>query len=172
MADHFQSLASGDEPRALNRGLWARRVVMAALAAIPILGLAGVLGQEAHTSSVASEGVDVTLRAPATLRGGLLFQSRIVLTAHRHLEHPRLVLDRGWFEGMQVSSITPDPQSESVQGDRTTLTFDALDAGTTTTFWLQFQVDPTLVGRRPYGVEVQDGEVPLARLHRTITVLP
>jgi hypothetical protein len=172
MADHFQSLAAGAEPHALRGGLWARRAVMTALAAVAILALAGVLGQEARTSSATGDAVSVQLRAPETLRGGLLFGSRIVLTAHRDVEHLRLVLDRGWIEGMQVNSITPDPQSESVSGDRTELSFDALDAGRTMTVWLQFQVDPTLVGRRPYGLEVADGQTPLLRLHRTITVLP
>jgi hypothetical protein len=37
---------------------------------------------------------------------------------------------------------------------------------------MQFQVDPTNVGRRSQGVALYDGQRKLVELHRTITVYP
>jgi hypothetical protein len=38
--------------------------------------------------------------------------------------------------------------------------------------WMQFQVDPTNVGHRSYDLELDDGDTPIARVDRAITVLP
>jgi hypothetical protein len=173
MPDSFQSLAAGAEPSALNGGLWARRVVMAVLAVVAVLALLNAFGQRASTSTATGQGATLGLRAPTTIRGGLLFESRVDIVAQRTLEHPRLVLDSGWIEGMQVNSITPDAESQaSRDGDRTVLSFPALQQGRRMRIWLQFQVDPTSVGHRPYGLELDDAETRVARLERDITVLP
>jgi hypothetical protein len=37
---------------------------------------------------------------------------------------------------------------------------------------MQFQVNPVNVGRRSYDVELDDADRPVARVERTITVLP
>jgi len=173
VTDSFQTLADGPEPRALGSGLWLRRAIVALLALVVALALLDVFGQRATTSSAASDGATLQLRAPSTVRGGLLFQSRIVITARHTLDHPRLILDRGWFEGMQVNSITPQPVGQDLRdGDRVVLSFSSLDAGATLTVWLQFQVDPTNIGRRAYGVELDDAEQPVAHVSRKLTVLP
>jgi hypothetical protein len=172
MTDLFRDLAEGAEPRALHAGLWARRAVIALLAVVAVLGLADLFGQRASGSSAAGPDATLALRAPRVVRGGLMFQSRVDIAATRAVDHPRLVLERGWMEGMQVNSINPTPQGEAARGDRVVLSFPALAAGHRMTVWLQFQVDPTNVGRRSYGLELDDAETPLARIHRDITVLP
>jgi hypothetical protein len=172
MTDLFRDLAAGAEPRALNVGLWARRAVIALLAIVAALALTDVFGQRESGSSSAGPGATLALRAPRVVRGGLMFQSRIEVTSTVGIDRPRLVLDRGWMEGMQVNSINPTPQGEAVRGDRVVLSFPTLADGDRMTVWLQFQVDPTNVGRRAYGVELDDGERPLARIHRSISVLP
>jgi hypothetical protein len=105
-------------------------------------------------------------------RGGLFFQSRLDVRAARGIEHPRIVLDRGWVEGMQVNSIEPAPVSEATRDGRVVLSYDALEAGDLLQVWFQFEVNPTNVGRRPYAVELDDAERPLARLSPDITVWP
>jgi hypothetical protein len=106
------------------------------------------------------------------VRGGIFFQARVEVRAVRAIEHPRLVLDEGWVEGMQVNSIEPAAESESSRGGRIVLSYGELAAGDVLRVWLQFEVDPTNVGRRPYGIELDDAEQPLARIERTIRVLP
>ena len=47
-----------------------------------------------------------------------------------------------------------------------------MDGGDLLRIWFQFEVDPTNVGRRSYTLELDDAERPLARIPRTLTVLP
>ncbi|QEC49786.1 hypothetical protein FSW04_20900 [Baekduia soli] len=150
MTDLFTVLAEGDEPLALTRGLWARRLVMTLLLVVAVLALADVFGQRASRSAAQGSAASIAVQAPRVLRGGLLFQGRLVLHATRAVAHPRLVLDRGWFEGIQLSSISPDPASEAPRGDRVVLSYPALAAGAQMTIWFQGQVDPTSTGRRPW----------------------
>ena len=73
---------------------------------------------------------------------------------------------------MQVNSIEPSPESESSRDGRVVLSYGELKAGDLLRIWLQFEVDPTNVGRRSYGLELDDEERPLARIDRSIRVLP
>ena len=47
-----------------------------------------------------------------------------------------------------------------------------LEAGDLLRIWLQFEVDPTNVGKRSYSFELDDEDRLLARIPRTIRVLP
>jgi hypothetical protein len=47
-----------------------------------------------------------------------------------------------------------------------------LAAGRKLVLWLQFQVNPTNVGRRSQGVELYDDTTLLAKAERTVTVFP
>ena len=52
------------------------------------------------------------------------------------------------------------------------LSWNELEAGDALEVWFQFEVNPTNVGSRDYSVELDDGDTPLARVSRDITVLP
>jgi hypothetical protein len=172
VTDLFRDLADGATPRALSRGLWARRAAMTVLAVIALLGLLDIFGQRTSRSAAAGEAATLSVRAPATVRGGLLFQSTIQITARRAIDHPRLVLADGWIDGMQVNSITPDADGQTVRGGDLVLSYPTLSAGERMTIRMQFQVNPTNVGHRSYDLELDDAEQPLTRVDRTITVLP
>jgi len=88
------------------------------------------------------------------------------------IEHPRLVLDEGWLEGLQVNSIEPAAESENPRDGKLVLSYGGLDAGDRLKIWLQFQVDPTNPGRRPHGLQFDDETRTLVRIDRELTVLP
>ena len=90
----------------------------------------------------------------------------------REITAPHLVLDHGWVEGMQVNSIEPAPASELSRDGRVVLTYDKLAPGDDLRIWLQFEVNPTNVGHRSYGIELDDEAARVVRLSPTITVLP
>jgi hypothetical protein len=73
---------------------------------------------------------------------------------------------------MQVNSIEPAPVGEASRDGRVVLSYDALAHGDVLRIWLQFEVNPTNVGRRSYALALDDAERPVARLARDITVLP
>jgi hypothetical protein len=170
MTELFSELPVDDRGNAI--GLAARRAVLTAFAAFSLLALWGLFGQRESESVATGPGVTLRLSAPDTVRGGLFFQSRVDVRATDAIEHPRLVLDEGWVEGMQVNSIEPSPESEAGRDGRVVLSYGRLDPGDRLRIWLQFEVDPTNVGRRSYDLELDDAERPLARIDRTITVLP
>lgn len=168
----FTAPAARPERRGVVAGLWVRRAFIALFAAFALLGLLNVFGQRTSPSTAQAAGATLRVTAPRTVRGGLFFQSRVEIRARRALEHPRLVLDEGWVEGMQVNSIEPSPVSEAGRDGRVVLSYDALDAGERLVVWLQFEVDPTNTGRRSYGLELDDAETKVAAVHRHLTVLP
>jgi len=166
----FADLAQ--DPRSQHRGVWARRIVIALFCAFTALALAGRFGQEAERSEATSPAADLQLTAPRVVRGGLFFQSRLEVRARREIAFPRIVLDDGWLEGMQVNSIEPAPASESSRDGRVVLSYDKLAAGDRLRVWLQFEVDPTSAGHRPYGVELDDAGTRVVRLSPSLRVLP
>ncbi len=97
------------------------------------------------------------------MRGGLYFQSRVEVLAHRAIEHPRLVLDEGWVEGMQVNSVEPGAGERGLPRRPVVFSYGAPRAPATgSTVWMQFEVDPTNVGHRSYGLQLDDETQPLA----------
>ena len=159
-------------PARQQRGLWARRVVIALFCAVSALALADRFGQRTTESVAASPGARMTLSAPETVRGGLFFQSRVEIRALREIASPHIVLDDGSVEGMQVNSIEPQPACELSRDGHVVLTYDKLAAGDVLRIWLQFEVNPTNTGHRSYGIELDDAAAPVVRLSRSLTVLP
>jgi hypothetical protein len=164
--------ANVDPDRGLTRGLWTRRAFIALFAVIAALALWGVFGQRDSESTAAGPAARMVVSAPSTVRGGLLYQATIDITAGTRIEHPRLVLAAGWLEGMQINSIEPAAESENPRAGRLELSYGELKPGDRLKLWLQFQVNPTMPGRRSHAVELDDETRPLARVDRTITVLP
>jgi hypothetical protein len=166
----FSDLPSGG--RGVSFGLWARRVLVGLFAVVALLGLLGLFGQVPSESSASATAASMTLSAPKTVRGGLFFQARLDITAHQTIAHPRLVLDEGWFEQMQFNSLEPQPVSEAPRDGQVVLSYDSLNPGDRLRIWVQFEVDPTNVGRRSFDVELDDATSPVVRISRDITVLP
>jgi hypothetical protein len=160
------------DDRGVRRGLHTRRAVLCLLLVVPILALIGLLGQRHANSQAAGPIATLTVRAPKTVRGGLFFESRVQVHVLARIQHPRLVLDQGWLEGMQINSIEPSAQDEDSRNGRLVLAYATWLPGERKTIWLQFQVNPTNVGHRSYGIELDNANTKLARVDRTLTVLP
>jgi hypothetical protein len=170
MSDFFDKLER--EPRGTRIGLWVRRVILTLLGVLVLLALVNRYGQRPSESFAHAPAATIRLSAPARIRGGLFFQSRVDIRATQAIDHPRLVLDDGWLEGMQVNSIEPAPVGETTRGGRVVLSYDALKPGDLLRVWFQFEVNPTNIGRRSYAFELDDAEQPVARVAPTITALP
>jgi hypothetical protein len=170
MSDTFATLDR--EPSGITVGLRVRRAILTVLGVLVLVALLNQYGQRPSTSVARVPAATMRLDAPARVRGGLFFQSRLEIRAAQAINHPRVVLANGWVEGMQVNSIEPAPVGEASRNGRVVLSYDALKRGDVLRVWLQFEVNPTNVGRRPYAIELDDAERPVARLAPTITVLP
>ncbi len=151
---------------------WQRRMLVLLCLAVPIAGLLNVFGQQPAASTAAGPAARLEVDAADTLRGGLLGQALFRVTARKELRHATLVLDRGWVQGMQLNTIAPSPLGQASRGDRLALDFGHVPAGQTLVARLQYQVNPTTVGSRPQGVELDEGEQPLLRVERSVTIFP
>lgn len=151
---------------------WVRRALLMLLLTIVVVALTGALGQSERSSRDAGKQARLELRAPSVVRGGLLFQARIRVTALDAIEHPRLVLDEGWLDGLQVNTIEPSPMSEASRDGRLVLSYPSLEAGDVLVVYLHFQMEPTSVGSTANGVELDDATTPLAAVSHTLRRLP
>ena len=151
---------------------WVRRAILVLVGLVPLLALFNVFGQRPHLATAVSAPATLELYAPVHVRGGLLWEARFTVSANRELRNARLELDKGWMEGMQINTIEPSPISEGSNDGKLVLGLGHVPAGERHILFMQFQVDPTNVGRRPQNVSLYDGKTLLATVHRRITIFP
>lgn len=150
----------------------ARWTLVGLLAAIGIAALLNVFGQRPTTNRAVAPEAELTVNAPARLRGGLFYQGRISVLARERLDDAVLVLDPGWSEQTSINTIEPAPVDESGEDGRLALGYGKLEPGERLVVYLQLQVNPTNVGRRSQRVELRDGSKLVAAADRTVTVFP
>jgi hypothetical protein len=155
-----------------GRAPWLRRALLCCVTAVPVLALFNVFGQDPSTTSAAGQAASLSVTAPTRLRGGLIFQVRVKVVAHREIKQLQLAFDEGWWESMSVNSVEPQPSSETSHDGQVVLAYGSLPAGKTLICWIYFQVNPTNVGERREDVALQDGSQLLARVHRSLTIFP
>jgi hypothetical protein len=152
--------------------IWVRRGLMALVAAVPIVALFNVFGQRPDSHTLAGPAASLKIYAPSHVRGGLLYEARFHVTAREELKDATLVLGTGWLEGMTVNTIEPSPVNEASDNGRLSLELGHIPAGESHILFVQFQVNPTNVGRRTQTVELDDGDTKLLSFDRTLTVFP
>src|SRR5690242_21737301 len=82
---------------------WLRRGITAILLLFVVLAARNQFGQSATTSVTSSSAAELKVGTPLRLRSGLIFQTRVQLTARRTIAHPTIVLDDDWFDGMTLN---------------------------------------------------------------------
>jgi hypothetical protein len=152
--------------------IWVRRGLFGLLCLLPLLALLNVFGQRPQTLQAAASGADVEVYAPERVRSGVLFQARFRVTARQELKKATLVLDPGWLESMTLNTIEPAPVNEGSDDGRLTLELGHIPRGQSHLLFMQFQVNPTNVGRRAQNVDLYDGERHLLHIDRSIVVYP
>jgi hypothetical protein len=153
-------------------GLIFRRVGFAVLLVTAVLGLLNVFGQRPSSTTADASAARLELSVPSHLRGGLLFMARFRITPKHDLQNATLVLAPGWTEDMTINTIEPSPTDETSDNGLLTLELGQIKADATFVLYMQFQVNPTNVGRRSQDVELRDGDTHIATISRTVTVYP
>jgi hypothetical protein len=173
VADTPQFLTlKANRDRAEHVELAFRRVFFTLILLALLAGLLNVFGQRPTTSHAATSVADLEVFAPEDLRGGLYYEGRITVEAKEDIDKVTLVLDGGWTEQMQINTIAPGPVGEASRDGRLALDYGHLGAGRKLVVYLQFQVNPTNVGRRSQDVELYDDTELLTEVDRTVTVYP
>ena len=170
LPEHLDVARHRDQP---GRGeIVARRVVMGLLTALAVAALLEAFGQSPQTSTAGAERATLEVSAPARLRGGLFFQGKFTVRAQGAIENATLVLAPGWMENTHINTIEPAPTEEASRNGDLALSFGPLAAGDELVLYMQFQVNPTNVGRRSADVALYDGDELLASVDRTVTIFP
>lgn len=173
MADTPQFLTlKGNRDRTERTELFVRRLFFGLVILVIVAGALNVFGQRPKDSFASAAGADLHVFAPTALRGGLYYEGRFTINAQRDIEKAVLVLDSGWTEQMQINTVEPAPIGESSRDGRLALDFGHVPGGQKLVVWMQFQVNPTNVGRRSQDVELYDDTTPLTRIDRTVTIYP
>jgi len=152
--------------------LWIRRLILGVIALFAILALLNVFGQRPDTVTKTAPEATLELYAPAHLRGGLLFMARFTIEARQELKDAQLVLGPGWAESITINTIEPSPVGEASNDGRLAFDLGHIPAGEKYTFFMDFQVNPTNVGRRAQDVDLLDGDRQILHLDRVVTIFP
>jgi len=158
-----------DSPGFFRPARWA---LLGLLVAFLLVALFNVFGQRPETKWLDTPRAKLELYAPSHLRGGLLYEVRLTITAHRDVKNAVLQFSPGWNEGMQQNTIEPSPVSEGSRNGDLLFTLGHIPAGHVHRFFMEFQVNATNVGRRRADVSLYDGGTKLGTIHRTVTVFP
>ena len=142
------------------------------LTAFIALGLAGVFGQRPGSTTALGEAADLTLSAPAGIRGGLVFEVEVRVRAHRDLRQAELVFAPGWYEGFTINTFEPEPEGWVQRDGRNVMQYGPLASGDELVVHLQYQANPTALGGRDQSVAVADGGTELVALEHHATVYP
>jgi hypothetical protein len=155
-----------------ERTPWTRRALLGLLTLFLALGAVNLFGQRPFTSKATTAAATLEVYAPTRLRAGVFWMARFHVRARREIEQATLVLDPGWLEQMHLNTIEPAPIGEASRDGRIALDFGRVPPGQSLLVFMQFQVNPTNVGRHSHDVELHDGETLLAAIDRTVTILP
>jgi hypothetical protein len=152
--------------------LFLRRAFFSLIFVFALAALLNVFGQRPANTFAAGSTAEMHVFAPTRLRGGLYYQGRITVNAKEDIAKATIVLDSGWTEQMQINTIEPAPIGESSRDGKLALEFGHIPAGEKLVVWMQFQVNPTNVGRRSQDVALYDDTTLLATAERKVTVFP
>jgi hypothetical protein len=152
---------------------WVRRAALLILLLFVGAGLLSLFGQTPETIRSTADRAALSLTAPGTVRGGLLYQTQITVTAGPDgLHKPELALSSGFIDGITLNTLEPSPVEEDSSNGNLILTFAALEPGETLTVWLDGQVNPTTVGSRTQHLELREDGDPVTGLSSPVKVLP
>jgi hypothetical protein len=155
-----------------NPGIWPRRAGVLLAAALCVLGLLNVFGQRAEVHATEALKVSVSVDSPDALRGGLIFTTRITVTANQAVNDLHMVLSPGWLDGMTLNGIAPQSNTQTSTDRGLDLDYQQLQAGSDLVVWVSWQVNPTTVGARDQDLTLLDGTTQILSLHRRATVYP
>jgi hypothetical protein len=152
--------------------VWVRRGLLLGLVALLVVALLNVFGQRPMQSSAGSDRAVFRVSAPPRIRGGLIYQARFTIEARRELKDAALVLSSDWLDGVTVNTIEPSPIGEASRNGQLVLQLGHIPAGQKHVLYMEFQMNPTTVGRRHPTVTLEDSGFELLRIHRTLTIFP
>lgn len=143
------------------------------LGAILAAGLGGLYGgQSDPVREVRADGTTLSVRAPATLRNGMFFETVIEVTPTRPVDDLVIAVSDGLWREMTINTMIPAAQEESHAHGNQRFSFGKAAPGDTLRFKIDGQVNPPLFAGTSGEITVFDGERKLVGLPVRMRVLP
>ena len=140
---------------------------------VPLLALTGVLGGgPSPVVSAETPRAELTLKTPATVRSGILFETDIDVRARTPIRDAVIAVPVQRWRDLTINTTLPDPQQVEATGGEFRFHFGPLRTGQRLSVKVDGQVNPPLVGRTEGHVRLLDGEVEIARVPDNLLVLP
>jgi len=165
-------LGSARDLRGRTNEIWVRRGFVALLAVVPVLALLNIFGQRASDSDAHSPAATLTVHAPESVRGGLMFEARFTIVAQQAIKKAVLELSPQWANGMTINTVEPAPSEETSQNGWMSLELGPVSPGERFVLHLQYQVNPVTTGGRDLHVKLLDDTTLLATVNRHMRVWP
>jgi hypothetical protein len=156
----------------LRNQIWVRRGGLALILLIVLAGLFNVFGQRPEGTHATAPAAKLELYAPAHVRSGVLYMARFTIHANADLKSAALLLSPGWAESQTINTIEPSPVGEASRNGDFLFKLGHIAKGHVFRLFMEFQVNPTNVGRRSQNVSLYDGNTRVLTIHRTFTVFP
>jgi hypothetical protein len=151
---------------------WVRWALLGLLAVFIVLAAFNVFGQRPSSKTVQSPEASLKVYSPTRVRGGLLWEARFTVRANKDVKDAQLVLSQGWLEGQSINTIEPSPVGQASRNGSLSLDLGHIPKGQRYELYMQFQTNPTNVGRRDADVQLQDGDRLLLTVNRDLWVFP
>lgn len=153
-------------------GPWWRWVGTVVIAIVPVCALLNVFGQGTNVTAVSAARASLTVFAPSSGRGGLMYAAKFDIVAHRDLKKATLVLAPGWANQYTVNGISPQPSNETSANGKLLLSLGDISKGQRYVEFVSLQINPINVGDQTQTVWLYDGSRRIAVVHRQIMIWP
>lgn len=142
--------------------VWARRAAMTGVAALVAAGLVSALGVQTATQATSRRGYDLTLSYPRIARAGLDVTWQVTVRHEGGFgKHVTLAVTGSYFDIFESQGFSPEPASETRDGDRVLLTFTS-PPGDTFVVAFDAYVEPAAQRGRAARIAVLESGLPVA----------
>ena len=151
---------------------WMTPLTMLLLGSIVVFGLSGLAGGRDQRDTQRSAEATLVIEGPTVIRNGEYDEMLLTMQAHRPLTNLALEIDADYWRDLTINTMIPAPEAESVKDGVMRFEFGALDAGSTASFKFDAQVNPHRFGPSQGDFKLMDGDREIARLSRSLRVMP
>lgn len=146
---------------------------VAVLGMIVAIAATGVLGGGLSPQEVAeTDAASLAIKTPRTVRNGMMFETRIRITAHQPIKEPVLHISEKLWRDTTINSFVPAPSEEVLDGKGWRFTLTPLAAGETAVVHIDGQKNPPRVGINNGTIALYDGDTLLVPMSVTVRILP
>lgn len=163
-------IASAD---ADGRGARLNWVSLAVLAAVMLAALLGAFGGgKARSVAAIAPAARLEVHTPRVLRNGMIFETRIHMTARAPVANAVIVIPASLWRDMTVNTMIPAPSEERAEKGAFRFSYGAMKPGDTLDIKIDGQINPPLFAGNAGSIALYDGDRLLTHVPIDITVLP